>query len=236
MSVQPAVKNNRDLGAPPPLEPGDHLAREEFVRRYEAMPLLKKAELLRGVVYMPSPVSLIQHAAPHLRITTWLGVYEAATAGVVGGDNATLRLGPESEPQPDVLLMIPAHLGGRARVADDGYLEGGPELAVEVASSSVSYDLHVKKDLYAEHGVAEYLVWRVRDQDVDWFTLRGGTYHRLAPGEDGILRSEAFPGLWLDPAALVSGNQAQVLAVLHQGISSPEHAMFAQHLATTAQP
>ncbi len=163
-------------------------------------------------------------------------MYEAATAGVVGGDDATVRLGPESEPQPDVLLMIPPRLGGRARVADDGYLEGGPELAVEVASSSASYDLQVKKDLYAEHGVAEYLVWRVRDQAVDWFTLRTGTYHRLTPAEDGILRSEAFPGLWLDPAALVSGDQAQVLAVLRLGLSSPEHAMFAAQLATTVQP
>ena len=39
-----------------PLEHGDHLTREEFERRYEAMPHVRKAELIEGVVYMPSPV------------------------------------------------------------------------------------------------------------------------------------------------------------------------------------
>src|SRR5579872_805301 len=89
----------------PPLENGDCLSREEFERRYTAMPHLKKAELLRGVVYIPSPVRLKHHGAPHVDLVAWVGTYKLATPGLLAGDNSTVRLGPEDEPQPDVLLM-----------------------------------------------------------------------------------------------------------------------------------
>ncbi len=66
-----------------PLEPGDRLTRAEFERRYAAMPLVKKAELIEGVVYMPSPVRVQRHGHPHLHLGTWLGVYESGTPGVL---------------------------------------------------------------------------------------------------------------------------------------------------------
>jgi Uma2 family endonuclease len=219
----------------PTLENGDRLDRDEFERRYDAMPDLKKAELLRGQVYMPSPVRHRQHGRPHLTLSAWIGAYLAATPGTDAGDNSTVRLGPEDEPQPDVHLRIPRELGGQSFVGIDDYVEGAPELAVEVASSSVSYDLHVKLDVYREFGVREYLVWRVRDAAVVWLALRGDHYEPLTPGEDGIFRSEVFPGLWLDPAALVAGDGARVLAVLQQGIASPEHAVFVERLAAARQ-
>src|SRR5262245_2190744 len=128
----------------PPLEPGDHLSREEFERRYDAMPDLKKAELIQGVVYMPSPTRHRRHGRPHGQMIAWLGVYEAATLGVEASNNATTRLDDENEPQPDAVLLISPERGGQARVSDDDYLEGAPELAAEVAASSVSYDLHSK--------------------------------------------------------------------------------------------
>src|SRR4029434_1628974 len=89
-----------------PLENGDTLTRAEFERRYEAMPHLKKAELIEGVVYMPSPVRMDQHAEPHIDLATWLGVYRAATPGVRAGAEATVRLGSSSDPQPDALMFI----------------------------------------------------------------------------------------------------------------------------------
>jgi Uma2 family endonuclease len=216
--------------APPPLENGDHLPRAEFERRYEAMPQLKKAELLKGIVYMPSPVSLGRHGAPHARLVAWLAHYQLATPGVEVADNSTVRLGPEDEPQPDALLMILPECGGQAEVDADGYLEGAPELAAEVASSSVSYDLHVKLDVYREHGVREYVVWRVRDRAIDWLVLRGSRYEPLAAGEDGILRSEVFPGLWLDPQALLTGDGSRLIAVLQQGVTSADHQGFVDRL------
>src|ERR1051325_4938467 len=180
----------------PPLENGDQLTRPEFERRYEAMSHLKKAELIEGVVYMPSPVRYEGHGLQHSSLNTWLGVYSASTPGVAVSDNTTVRLDLDNEPQPDILLRITT--GGQSRVAADGFLEGPPELVAEVASSSVAYDLHQKLDVYRRHGVYEYIVWRTLDNVIDWFILRDGRYERLPPSETEIYKSETFPGLWLD--------------------------------------
>src|SRR5215510_12464605 len=145
----------------PPLENGDRLTRSDFEQRYEAMPHVKKAELIEGIVYMLSPVRVRSHGKPHGQIMSWIGTYSAATLGVDFADSTTLRLDSDNEPQPDVMLWIDAAVGGHARVSDDDYLEGSPELIVEVAASSASYDLHVKREVYLRNGVQEYVVWRV---------------------------------------------------------------------------
>ena len=218
------------LAAPiPPLATGDRLSRDEFERRYSAMPDVKKAELVEGVVYMPSPVSVEQHASPHCELITWLGVYRAGTPGVQGADNATIRLDIDNEPQPDAILRILPKFGGRTRTVG-GYVEGGPELVAEVAASSVSYDLHDKLNSYRRNGVQEYVVWRVWDKAIDWFVLRGGRYQLLVTVPQGLYVSEVFPGLWLDPAALLGGDLARVLAVLQDGLASAEHAAFVSKL------
>lgn len=145
----------------PPLRPGDHLTLEEFQRRYEAMPHLKKAELIEGVVYMPPPVAHEYHGRPHFRFGGILGIYSFTTPGVEGGDNSTVRgFRGQNEPQPDNLLYITPEFGGRCRLDEKGYLHGPPELVGEIAYSSASYDLHVKKEVYRKNGVREYIVWR----------------------------------------------------------------------------
>jgi Uma2 family endonuclease len=206
--------------SPPPLENGDRLTRAEFERRYDAMPHLKHAELLRGVVYMASPVRADLHGGPHADALVWLGLYRAATAGVRCYDNTTIRLGPESDPQPDIALVRDADHGGQTRIDADGYLDGPPELIMEIAASSVSYDVHVKLDLYREHGVREYVIWRVQDQALDWYVLSPEGSQPLTPEGDGVFRSRVFPGLWLDPAALLAGDMARVLAVAQAGIAA----------------
>ena len=138
----------------PPLQAGDRLTREEFERRYEATPHLKKAELIEGVVYMPPPVSANGHGVPHASFTTWLGMYWWATPGVQVGDNTTLRLDLDNEPQPDNFLRILPECGGQSGDSG-GYIAGAPELIAEVASSSVSYDLHDKMNAYRRNGVCE---------------------------------------------------------------------------------
>jgi hypothetical protein len=218
----------------PRLQNGDRLTRAEFERRYDAMPHLKKAELLEGVVYMPPPVSFDEHGGPHFDLITWLGLYRIATPGVRGGDNASLRLDLDNEPQPDAfLLVLPAH-GGQARISKDGYVEGGPELVAEVAASSVSYDLHVKLPVYRRNGVREYIVWRVWDRAIDWFILREGQYERLPLTSSGIYQSEILPGLWLDPAALIRGDLTTMGQVVQQGVASAEHAAFVSKLQQAA--
>ena len=239
VSTQPAkppeLIEDASNGAIPPLENGDRLTRAEFERRYDAMPHLKKAELIEGEVYMPSPVRYRQHGHPHTRLVNWLGNYETDTPGVEAGDNSSVRLDVDNEPQPDAFLIILPERGGQARISEDDFIEGAPELVAEVASSSVSYDLGKKLNVYRRCGVREYIVWRVRDRQVDWFVNREGRFEPLPPSADGILRSTVFPGLWLDPAALVQGEKARVKAVLEQGLKSAEHAEFVARLERTSK-
>ena len=176
MSTEIAAKRStldKSTSVVPPLESGDHLTRAEFERRYAAMPWLKKAELIDGVVYVPSPVSN-DHSSPHFKLIGWLSKYQEATPGVEGGDNATLRFDDENEPQPDALLRLRPECGGRSRVDDEGYLTGSPELVAEVARSSASYDLHTKLHVYRRNQVPEYIVWRVRDRAIDWLQAQPG--------------------------------------------------------------
>ncbi len=213
----------------PELHAGDRLTRAEFERRYEAMPHVNKAELIEGVVYMPSPVSTDDHGAPHFKLITWLGTYEAQTSGVQGGDNGTLRLDVDNEPQPDAFLRIVSECGGQSRLAD-GYVEGAPELVAEVAASSASYDLHDKLNAYRRNGVCEYVVWRVWDRAIDWFVLRDGRYEPLPPAGSKLYQSQVFAGLWLDPSALIGGDLAKVLQMLQEGLASPAHTEFVRQL------
>jgi Uma2 family endonuclease len=214
----------------PPLVSGDYLTRPEFERRYLAHPEIKKAELIDGIVYMTSPLRADTHGDPHFFIITGLGLYCAATPGLRGSDNATLRLDFLNEPQPDVILRLEPECGGHSRIGPDGYLEGPPELIVEVAASSSSYDMNQKKNVIARHGVAEYLVLLTLEQAVAWFVLRDGQYERLQPDADGVLRSEIFPGLWLQPSAIWTNDLPTLLAVLQQGLATPEHEIFAAQL------
>jgi Uma2 family endonuclease len=214
----------------PPLQPGDRLARAEFERRYDATPGLKKAELIEGVVYMPPPVSQEGHSSPHFDLITWLGNYRAATPGVEGGDNGSLRLDLDNMPQPDAFLRVREQCGGQSRIDADGYVEGAPEFVAEVAATSASYDLHAKLNVYRRHGVREYLVWRVFDRMIDYFVLRAGRYDRLQPGARGIYPSAIFPGLWLDASALITGDLLKVTAVLQKGLASRKHAAFVARL------
>ncbi len=218
----------------PPLQNGDRLTRDEFERRYRAMPTVHKAELVEGVVYMPSPVTHEHHGAPHFDLITWLGLYRTYTPGVRGGDNSTVRLDTENAPQPDAYLIVLPDHGGQARVVDN-YLVGAPELVAEVSASSASIDLHGKLGAYLRNGVREYVVWRVHDRQIDWFVHRDGRYDALPPDTGGWYRSEVLPGLWLDPAALIAGNLLGVAGVVQQGVASPEHAAFVGKLRQAAK-
>ena len=193
------------------MQPGDHLTRDEFERRYKAMPDLKKAELIEGIVCMPPPVSQQNHGGPHFDLISWLGIYRAITPGIRGGDNGTIRLDLDSEPQPDAFLyVLPSH-GGQARISEEGYVEGAPEFVAEVAASSVSYDLHSKKRVYLRNNMREYLVWRVLDEAIDWFILQDGQYIAMQADAKGLYHSQALPSLCLDATALIRGDLPTVM-------------------------
>jgi Uma2 family endonuclease len=227
-SAHHTVTSHVDL---PPLENGDRLTRAEFERRYEAMPHIKKAELIEGVVYMPSPVHFESHSEPHAFVIGWLVSYCAATSGVRLGDNATVRLDMDNEVQPDALLRLDEALGGASRISNDDYVEGSPELIVEIAATSASYDLHDKLNVYRRNRVQEYIVWQVLDQCLSWFVLEEGKYVPLSPDADGIVCSQIFPGLRLAVTALLAGDLVTVLAESKQGTETEEHAAFVERLS-----
>jgi Putative restriction endonuclease len=214
----------------PPLENGDRLTRDEFERRYAAMPEECKAELIEGIVYMSAALRFRSHGKPHSHLNVWLGTYQIFTSGTEIADAPTVRLRDDNEPQPDVVLMIDPAAGGQAKLSGDDYIEGAPELVAEISASTVSIDLGFKKTVYQRNGVQEYIVWRVLDDAVDWFYLANGKYVDLLPDDDGITRSRQFPGLWLDRSALLKTDMQPVLAVLQAGLASTEHQVFSAAL------
>lgn len=194
--MKASVKQGFDKNAPiPPLESGDRLTRHEFERRYHAMRNTKKAELIEGVVYVASPLRFNSHGKPHGNLIGWLWTYKVATPGVELGDNSTVRLDLDNEPQPDVVLLIDENLGGQARISDDDYIEGAPELVAEVAASSAANDLYDQKKAYGRNGVTEYIVWQILENKLDWFCLENDDYVSLEPDVNNVIKSRIFPGL-----------------------------------------
>jgi Uma2 family endonuclease len=187
---------------------------------------VKKAELIEGIVYMPSPVRAGKHAEPHSQLAGWLALYVSETPDVRCFDNPTVRLDMDNEPQPDLaLIKLPAK-GGQARISADDYIEGAPELAVEIVASSSAYDLHQKKGAYRRNGIREYLAWITGEQRVVWWELREAEYQEIALAPEGLLTSGVFPGLWLDTGALLRADMKAVLAALRRGLDSADHTAF----------
>ncbi|HQU44432.1 MAG TPA: Uma2 family endonuclease, partial [Pirellulales bacterium] len=194
------VSTGQSESKPPRLEAGDHLDQPTFHRLYEAMPSHFRAELIEGVAIVPSPTHP-EHGDIHAVVMGLIWVYRAGTPGVRTYDDTTVLLPPIDEPKPDAIVVIEPACGGQTGV-EDRYLLGPPELVIEVAASSASYDLHSKYRMYERLGVGEYVVLVVEDSDVRWFVAERGQFVPVSAGADGIFRSRSFPGLWLDAAAL----------------------------------
>jgi len=214
---------------PRTLVEGQRLDQPTFHALYEAMPPGTRAELINGVVFMPGPVGSA-HGIAHAPVIVWLHYYAENTPGVEVLDNATTILGWKSEPQPDAMLRILPECGGRTR-DEEGFIRDAPELVVEVAKATRYVDLGPKRADYEQAGVLEYVVRALEPDEVVWFEQDQGVLgQRPIPG-DGIYRSAAFPGLWLDPLALVNNDGRRLRAVLDLGCATPEHAAFVARLA-----
>jgi Uma2 family endonuclease len=208
-----AARSAYPTEAPPPLENGDLLTRDEFERRWELHPEIKKAELINGMAFVQLTVSR-KHSKPHSSVAGWAIVYAASNGAVEVLTEATVRLG-DHDLQPDVLIR--RLVAGTSTVSDDDCVDGPPELVMEISASSASYDLHIKKEIYRRAGVQEYIVWQQYEERIDWWALEGGQYVALAPNAAGVIESRAFPGLRLAVAAMLEGDLATVLKVQQAG-------------------
>lgn len=210
------------------LHSGDRMSREEFHRIYERMPEDFKAELIGGIVYVASPLRR-PHGTVHTALNGLLFIYAANTPGTEAADNATIILSDDAEPQPDLLLRILPERGGQSQDTPDEYIAGPPEFLAEIAHSSRAIDLHAKRRDYARYGVLEYLVLCLGEEELRWFDLR--TDKELQPDSDGVYRVRTFPGLWIHREALLAKDYKRTIAVLEQGLATPEHAAFVARLA-----
>ncbi len=235
MTIAKTLESSTNAPAPPvpKLRHGERLSREEFERRYENMPDVK-AELLDGVVYVAPPRVTLDHGRANGAMIGWLGYFCAFTRGIESCIRVTTRLSKTSEVQPDTCLRILETNGGTSHIDAYRYIAGSPELLGEIANSSKSYDRTMKMPIYKRDGIREFILWRVEDNAIDWFILRNDDYELLVADAAGIIRSETFPGLWLDVDAMLRRDGVQVLKVLQQGIASPEHAEFVERLRINA--
>lgn len=173
---------------------------EEYHRMAEAGVLAPDArvELIEGEVIDMAPIGS-RHWSVVNRLNRMLTL--AAAERAIVSVQSSLRLGPRSEPQPDLALLKPR---------DDFYAHSLPAaadtlLVIEVADTTGAYDRQVKLPLYARHGVPE--LWIV---DLEMAVLRvcrqpqGETYRDIetlaAPGLQPIA---ALPGVAIDLAGIL---------------------------------
>jgi Uma2 family endonuclease len=214
--------------AAPGLVTGERMNVGEFLRRWEELPYLKNAGLIDGVVYVGLPVTL-EHGSLSSLIICWLAQYAYATPGCKGGSNSTWLM-LDSSPQPEAYLRIlPSH-GGQSR-DEKRYCAGGPELAVEICVTSTEVDFGPKLRLYQRAGVREYITIEIFGKRMVWRKLENAVYVAQQIPPDGILRSQVFPGLWLDVAAFWDDDGAKMLAALNAGLSSEDHQRFVERLS-----
>ena len=210
---------------------GMKLSLEEFLSRWEAIPELKKAELINGVVYVPSPVS-IEHDHRDVKIHGWLDRFAEETPGCDCGSNGTWKMLGQS-PQPDCYLRILESHGGTSP-DETQYHEGAPDLAIEICVSSSKLEFGPKLALYQRAGVQEYMTIEPDSKRIVWRALANGSYQAIEPDAAGILRSSCFPGLWLDTVAYWAGDRKQMTRTLRTGLATPEHSQFVEELARRA--
>jgi Uma2 family endonuclease len=228
ISCEPGVMIPAIARPPVALYSGDRMTREEFHRLYKQTSEDFKAELIGGIVYVASPVSL-SHGEPNALLGAVLAAYSGWTPGVRASDNTTILLGDDNEPQPDPFLRVLPEYGGQTSIAKDNYVQGAPELVAETAYSSRAIDLHAKKDVYTRHGVREYLVLCVNEQQLRWFNLT--RTEELQPDAAGVYRIQTFPGLWINGPALLAYDYQSLMQTLESGLAAPEHAEFVKQLA-----
>lgn len=202
----------------PLLAAGDRMSREEFLSRWYRMPNLKFAELIDGVVYLPSPLSR-PHASHDGLVQGLLGYYRSRVPGCENLVNATWLMAPNGVSQPDASLRWIREVGGLSKV-ENNLMVGVPELAVEICLSSRSYDLGPKRALYQSSGVPEYLAILLEEREIQWRVLEHGRFRLLKPHKDGTLRSKVFPGLWLDTEAFWRADLATMFATLDRGLAT----------------
>jgi Uma2 family endonuclease len=214
----------------PLLYDGQRLDQPTFHQLYLQTPEDFRVELIDGVVSLMNMPLYEDHGCPDAELNGVLFLYTMDTPGTIVQGKTTIILDPSDEVQPDSALKIDPAWGGQTARDSRGATIGCPELVVEIASSSLGIDLNTKKNLYERAGALEYIVFDVLHQKFHWFARIEGRFQRLPRETDGIYRSRAFPGLWINEPAFIQGDKRAVFLAIRSGTTSPEHAEFVERL------
>ena len=221
------------------LRDGERIPPDEFRRRcgvLEAVGVDFRVEYVNGVVRMMPPPNFAGHTHPIRVMQGLLSAYTRQTPGVIDYTESGVTLPVEetsADVSPDLCLVVQPGRGGQMSVDDAGYFVGPPELVVEVANSSLSYDLGEKRDLYEAAGVQEYLVHATRERRLLMMRRDGDRFRTVMPDADGVLASRIFPGLVFDTAAIIADDIAAAEATLDRVMQSPEVAAAHQNLVAS---
>jgi Uma2 family endonuclease len=212
----------------PPLVHRERLDQPTFHARYSAMPPEFRAELVDGVVVIRERRVRARHGTTSAALVYALVRYEQYTPGVSVALRVSTILGDADELHPDVSVRL---RGGQCCVGEDDLLHGCPDLVCEIVDRETeSHDLIAKRSAYDRHGAREYLAVLVHAGRHISFVRRSAGLVEEEPAPDHLWRSRAFPGLWLDPVALLAGDLNRLAVVLEQGVATPAHAAFAAEL------
>jgi Uma2 family endonuclease len=171
----------------------ERMTAEEFFR---GAPEDRKAELIDGVMIMPSPPF-----DPHERLQnfllTLLRVYvEELELGEVRGSRTPVELGIDQVPEPDVLFVAKQ----RAHIIQNKGILGAPDLVIEILSAGTAHrDRGRKFRAYERAGVGElWLIDPYGPTGTKFYHLRNGRFSLVRPDKNGILRSAVVSGFWIN--------------------------------------
>jgi Uma2 family endonuclease len=167
-----------------------------FEKFYEIVEENVKADLLDGKIIRDSP-AIPRHSHVVTRLGRLIGDFaEKFDIGEVFGATASVRLSKYQGPEPDVFFIRKSRL----RIMGEKYIDGPPDLCVEVISkSSRKIDRGRKFVLYAEHGVKEYWIVDPLRNTVEFYENHDGAWVEIKPDERGRLHSKVLPGFWFNP-------------------------------------
>lgn len=156
----------------------------------------QKADLIDGVIYMSSPDNTDANT-----LFMWLGrligdFVEERELGAVYGSRVVFRLEERQSPEPDIAFVR----ADRLHIVQRGFVDGPPDLAIEIVSpDSIERDYVRKREQYRQAGVPEYwIVDELKQGIVMLKRSNSGAYREIKPRK-GVLHSQALPGFWLRP-------------------------------------
>lgn len=155
----------------------------------------QKADLINGVIYMPSPENTDDNELFIWLVTLMNLFVRRKKLGQIYGSRVAFRLAEKHGPEPDIAFVRTENMERVTR----GGVEGPADLAIEIVSpDSVERDYYLKRELYELYRIPEYWIIDEMDQTVTLLRLKQAKYREVRP-QKGEMHSQVLTGFWLRP-------------------------------------